>query len=157
MRLTDSSAWLSMREQTRKSSRDVLTRGRVAVRSQLPEAKPEAAAVAVIRATVHSFVPVATRTRNPRPLVPPITPAARLENSTAQLRPLLLACYSSPPLIMPPHFCDNETHGRPIMTVYLDTLGPTSAPIDSSTDTDLCPETRRRASPIISFLIGCIN
>lgn len=121
MKLTDSPAWLSMREQTRKSSRDVLTRERVAVRSQLPEAKPEAAAVAVIRATVHSFVPVATRTRNPRPLVPPITPAARLENSTAQLRPLLLACYFSPPLIMPPHFCDNETHGRPIMTVYLDT------------------------------------
>ena len=44
------------------------------------------------RRSIHSFV--ATRTRNPRPLVLPVN-GARLENTTAQLRPLLLARYSS--------------------------------------------------------------
>lgn len=71
IKLTDSSVWLSMREQTRKSSR-YSHEGRRAARSQLPEAKPEATA-GLLYGDGPFIRPVATRTRNPRPLVLPIT------------------------------------------------------------------------------------
>lgn len=58
--------------ETRKSWR-YSDEGRGAARSQLPEAKPEAAAGLLYREDGPFIRPVATRTRNPRPLVLPLT------------------------------------------------------------------------------------